>query len=88
MDKCAIKRTADFEQRRQAAQAAGGTPPVAAAAGRAPQADEEPEAADPMLGASVEADCTLEWVTIATADQSGNLAVRPAQAGQTGARKP
>ena len=69
IDKCTIKRTSDFEQRRQAAQAAPA--PVAPAAVADPQAAAAPEAADPLLGAAVEADCTMEWVTLAPKDETG-----------------
>lgn len=82
IDKCTIKRTTDFEQRRQAAQAAA---PVSPAAVPDPQAADAP---DPLLGAAVEADCTMEWVTLAPKDEAGMPGSRPAGGGQTGARKP
>ncbi len=86
IDKCTIKRTADFEQRRQAAQAAAAAP-VAPTAGADPQAASSPEAADPLLGAAVEADCTMEWVTLSPKDEVGNPGSRPGSASQAGNKK-
>lgn len=89
MDKCVIKRTADFESRRKTAQAGAGVAavvPVAASA--APQARDDDAESGPTIDAAVEADCTLEWITLTKAADSPPPVARHAINGQPGARKP
>lgn len=89
MDKCVIKRTADFESRRKSAQASAGVPVAApAAATAAPAAGDDDAESGPTVDAAVEADCTLEWITLTKAADTPPPLPRPAINELPGARKP
>ncbi len=89
MDKCVIKRTADFESRRKSAQASAGAPAVTpAAASAAPAAGDDDAESGPTIDAAVEADCTLEWITLAKAADSPPPLARPAINARPGVRNP
>jgi hypothetical protein len=86
MDRCVIKRTADFESRRQAARAVAGASSASTQATAIAAAEGGDDSGASVL-AAVEADCTLEWITLTSKDDSFAPPSRPAASAQPGARK-